>query len=73
MGAHYKGWREADAWARFWKGRPPHRTRRLGWWPKEPFLDLQLVFAQQKQTRGVGATGEVGSGEASSEVRPGAC
>lgn len=61
--ARYEGWREADARARLWKGRPPHSTRRLGWWSKTPFSELKSVLARQAQTRAVGAAGDVGSGE----------
>lgn len=61
--ARYEGWHEADVWARLWKGRPPHSTRRPGWWSKTPFSELKTVLARQAQTRAVGAAGDMGSGE----------
>lgn len=73
MGAHYKGWREADAWARFWKGTSTAQDQASGLVAEEAVLGLTAGIRTAETDQGRRATGEVGSGEASSEVRPGAC
>lgn len=40
MGAHYKGWREADAWARFWKGTSTAQDQASGLVAEEAVLGL---------------------------------